>query len=63
MTPAQAIRAATLDAATVMGWQDKLGTLETGRFADMIAVEGNPLTNVRVLERVQGVIKAGVVVK
>ncbi len=46
-----------------MGWQDKLGTLETGRFADMIAVEGNPLTNVRVLERVQGVIKAGVVVK
>lgn len=63
MTPGQAIRAATLDAATVMGWQDKLGTMETGRFADMIAVEGNPLTNVRVLERVQGVIKGGVVVK
>ena len=63
MTPAQAIRSATLDAATVMGWEQKVGTLEPGRFADMIAVKGNPLTDVRVLERVQGVMKGGVVVK
>lgn len=63
MSPAQAIRSATRDAARLLGKDDDLGSLRPGRFADLIAVEGNPLSNVRVLERVVGVVKGGVVVK
>lgn len=63
MTPAQTIRAATLDAATVVGKQADLGSIAPGKFADMIAVEGDPLANVRVLESVAHVMKGGVVVK
>jgi imidazolonepropionase-like amidohydrolase len=60
MSPAQAIRAATLDAAKVIGQQDNLGSIAPGKFADMIAVEGNPLEDVRVLESMAGVMKGGV---
>ncbi len=63
MTPAQAIRAATLDAAKVVGKDGELGSITPGKFADMIAVEGDPLANVRVLESVAHVMKGGVVVK
>jgi imidazolonepropionase-like amidohydrolase len=63
MTPAQAIRAATLDAATLLGRESDLGTLAPGRYADMIAVSGDPLTDVRVLETVAHVIKGGERVK
>jgi len=59
MTPLQAIRSATMEAATLIGHEGELGSLKPGKFADMIAVEGDPLANVRVLESVAGVIKGG----
>lgn len=63
MTPAQALRAATLDAAKVVGKDAELGSITPGKYADMIAVEGDPLANVRALESVAHVMKGGVVVK
>jgi imidazolonepropionase-like amidohydrolase len=59
MTPLQAIRSATVEAAALLGRQGEIGTLRAGMFADLIAVEGDPLANVRVLESVAGVIKGG----
>ena len=61
MTPEQALRAATVTAAELLGWQDKLGTVEAGKLADIVAVPGNPLQDVAVLGRVQFVMKDGVV--
>ena len=63
MTPLQAIRTATLNASDLLGWSDKVGTIETGKFADLIAVDGDPLKDVKLLERVQWVMKGGAVVK
>ncbi|HWK75732.1 MAG TPA: amidohydrolase family protein [Povalibacter sp.] len=63
MTPAAAIRAATADAATLLGRADSIGTLEPGKDADIIAVAANPLTDVTELERVQFVMRRGVVHK
>lgn len=63
MTPAQAIRAATADAAQLMGWQDRVGTIEAGKLADLIAVEGDPLKDITELQRVKFVLKGGAVVK
>lgn len=62
-TPMQAIVSATSSAATLIGAQDVLGTISAGKFADLIAVEGNPLDDVRRLERVDFVMKVGVVHK
>lgn len=59
MTPLQAIRAATQDAAQVLGRGAELGRIAPGAFADMIAVAGDPLADVTVLERVAGVVKGG----
>ena len=59
MTPIQAIRAATLEAAKLISKEGDVGSLSPGHFADMIAVSGDPLTDVRVLESVAGVIKNG----
>jgi len=63
MTPARAIRTATSDAAALLGREKDIGTLQPGRFADLIAVRGNPLQDVRVLENVALVMKGGAVVK
>lgn len=63
MTPAQAIRAATLDAATLIGHDKELGSIAPGKFADMIAVTGDPLSDVRMLEHVAHVMKAGAIAK
>lgn len=63
MTPLQAIRTATVNASELLGWTDRVGSLETGKFADMIAVDGDPLKDVTTLERVQWVMKGGAVVK
>ena len=59
MTPLQAIRSATVEAAALLGREGEIGTLRAGAYADLIAVEGDPLANVRVLESVAGVIKGG----
>jgi imidazolonepropionase-like amidohydrolase len=61
MTPEQALRSATLGGAELLGWADKLGTLEPGKLADIIAVPGDPLVDVGVLENVRFVMKNGVV--
>lgn len=61
MTPMQAIQAATVNAADLLGQSDRVGSLQPGRFADLIAVKGDPLKNVAELERVQFVMKGGVV--
>jgi imidazolonepropionase-like amidohydrolase len=56
-----AIRSATSGAAQLLGWGDRLGTIEAGRFADIIAVADDPLKNIAVLDRVAFVMKNGVV--
>lgn len=61
-TPAQAIRSATLDAAALMGMPD-VGTIEPGKLADIVAVPGDPLSDITLLEKVQFVMKDGKVVK
>lgn len=63
MTPMQAVQSATIRAAELLGKEDALGSIGPGRFADLVAVEGDPLADVRVLENVSHVIKGGVVVK
>jgi imidazolonepropionase-like amidohydrolase len=63
MSPLQTIQAATVNASELLGWADRVGTLEPGKLADIIAVQSDPLTNVRVLENVQFVMKGGEVVK
>jgi len=63
MTPADVIRAATVNAAELLGWQDRIGTIEPGKLADIIAVTGDPLVDVTQLEHVQFVMKGGHVVR
>jgi imidazolonepropionase-like amidohydrolase len=61
MTPAQALQSATLTAARLLRREDRLGTLEPGREADIIAVEGNPLEDIRTVEHVVFVMKGGAI--
>jgi imidazolonepropionase-like amidohydrolase len=63
LTPLQAIQSATINDADLLGWPDKVGTIEPGKWADMIAVDGDPLADVTTLERVKFVMKGGEVVK
>ena len=63
LTPMQAIQAATVNAADLLGWADRVGAVEPGKFADVIAVAGDPLEDVTVLEHVRFVMKGGAVVK
>jgi len=65
MSPAQALNTALTVAAPYLnyGWADRVGTLEEGKFADLIAVSGNPLTDITEMERVKFVMKGGMVVK
>ena len=61
MTPAQAIRSATVIAAELLGMKDSLGTVEAGKLADIVAVPGDPLSEASVMEKVDFVMKGGVV--
>jgi imidazolonepropionase-like amidohydrolase len=61
MTPAQALRAATATASELLGMQDSLGTIEAGKLADIVAVPGDPIADVTVMEKVDFVMKGGVV--
>jgi imidazolonepropionase-like amidohydrolase len=63
LTPLQSIQAATVNSADLLGWPDKIGTVEPGKWADIIAVDGDPLQDVTTLERVKFVMKGGEVVK
>jgi imidazolonepropionase-like amidohydrolase len=63
LTPLQAIQAATINAADLLGWPGKVGSLEPGAWADIVAVDGDPLKDVTTLERVKFVMKGGEVVR
>lgn len=63
MTPMQAIQSATTRAAELLGKENELGSIAPGRFADLVAVEGDPLTDVRTLEEIAHVMKGGAIVK
>jgi imidazolonepropionase-like amidohydrolase len=63
MTPLAALQTATLNAADLMNWTNHVGAIEAGKWADIIAVNGDPLKDVRLLQNVQFVMKSGVVYK
>ncbi len=63
MSPMDAIRAATVTPAEMLGWSDRIGTVEAGKLADLVAVSGDPLANISELENVRFVMKEGVVYK
>ncbi len=63
LTPMEAIQSATVSAADLLGWGDRLGSVAPGKLADIVAVAGDPLADVAVLEAVDFVMKGGVVVK
>jgi imidazolonepropionase-like amidohydrolase len=63
MTPMQAIQSATIRAAELMKWEDKVGSLAPGKFADIIAVQGDALADLHRMTKVGFVMKGGSVVK
>ena len=63
MAPVKVLQAATVNNAEVLGWQKDIGSIEKGKFADLIAVSGDPLVDIRELQHVKFVMKAGRVVK
>ncbi len=62
-TPLEAIQTQTVNAAELLGWSDRVGILEAGTFADVIAVDGDPLSNITELQRVRFVMKGGAIVR
>jgi imidazolonepropionase-like amidohydrolase len=63
LTPTQALQAGTVNAADLMGWTDQVGSIEPGKFADIVAVNGDPTADISILEHVDFVMKGGVVYK
>ncbi len=63
MTPLHAIQTATINDADLLGWSDKIGTLDPGKWADIIAVDADPLQDVTTLQHVKFVMKGGEIVK
>jgi imidazolonepropionase-like amidohydrolase len=63
MKNADILRSATLDAATMLRMQDKIGTLEVGKMADIVAVDGNPLDDIKAMLKITFVMKDGKTVR
>jgi imidazolonepropionase-like amidohydrolase len=63
LTPTQALRSATLSAAELMGWEDRIGSLAPGKLADIIAVPGDALADLKSFENVGFVMKGGTLYK
>jgi imidazolonepropionase-like amidohydrolase len=63
MSPLAAIQTGTINAADLMGWTDRVGAIEPGKWADIIAIEGDPLKDVKILQHVPFVMKSGIVYK
>jgi imidazolonepropionase-like amidohydrolase len=63
MSPARAIQAATTVNAEVLGWQDQIGSIDKGKYADLVGVSGDPLTDITELQRVKFVMKGGKVIR
>jgi len=63
MQPLDVIRAITTNAAEMLGWQDRIGAIEPGKFADLVAVSGDAIADITELERVRFVMKGGQLIK
>jgi len=63
MTPARAIQSGTMINAEAMGWQDQIGSIDKGKYGDLIAVAGDPLSDITELQRVKFVMKGGKIVR
>jgi len=63
MTPARAIQSGTIVSAQALGWQDQIGSVEKGKYADLVAVAGDPLADITELQRVKFVMKGGKVIR
>ena len=63
MSPARVIQSATMVNAEALGWQDQIGSIDKGKYADLIAVSGDPLADITELQRVKFVMKGGKVIK
>lgn len=63
LTPARAIQSGTLINAEVLGWQDQIGSVDKGKYADLIAVSGDPLSDITELQRVRFVMKGGKIIR
>ena len=63
MSPMQAIQSATMRAAELLNWRDRIGSVEAGKFADIVAVQGDPLADITLLEKIDFVMKDGTVVR
>ena len=63
MTPIQSIQAATINAANLMGWNNRMGSISAGKFAEIIAIDGDPLSDVTLLSKMKFVMKGGNVIK
>jgi imidazolonepropionase-like amidohydrolase len=63
MSPARAIQSGTMINAEALGWQDRVGSIDTGKYADLVAVSGDPVADITELQRVKFVMKGGRVVK
>jgi imidazolonepropionase-like amidohydrolase len=62
MSPLEVLRTATVNAAGLLGWSDRIGAIEAGKFADIIAVDGDPLKDVKDLQRIRFVMKGGEII-
>ena len=63
MSPARAIQSGTIINAEVLGWLDRIGSIEKGKYADLIAVSGDPIADIAELQRVKFVMKSGKIVR
>jgi imidazolonepropionase-like amidohydrolase len=63
MTPMQAIQSATISAAQLLRWEDRVGSIAPGKYADLVAVEGDAMADLRSFRKVGFVMKGGVIVK
>ena len=63
MAPARAIQSGTIANATIMGWQKDVGSVAAGKFADLVAVSGDPVADITELQRVRFVMKGGKVIR
>jgi imidazolonepropionase-like amidohydrolase len=63
MTPARAIQSGTIVNAEAMGWKDRVGSIDKGKYADLVAVSGDPLQDITELQRVKFVMKGGKIIR
>jgi len=63
MSPARAIQSGTMINAEALGWQDQIGSIETGKYADLIAASGDPVSDITELQEVKFVMKGGKVIR